>query len=139
LHPAYEFFRSFATSGGQFLGWSGDSTLQQQEANALRNAKLTGQFPSPLPTSTASESGSEIAWELSQAWEEELVKLDVKRPSTIKGIDEVADVDEILGSLLPWRLTNEDFLRMNQDESQRKALKRIAEKQLVDLLDHLGF
>ena len=55
------------------------------------------------------------------------------------GIDKVADVDEILGALLPWRLTNEDFLRMNPDQDQRKALRRIGEKRLVTLLEHLGF
>jgi len=62
-----------------------------------------------------------------------------KRPSTIPGIDKLADTDEILGSLVPWRLTNEDFLRMNQDEVTRAALRRIAEGHLVNLLDHLGF
>jgi len=63
----------------------------------------------------------------------------VKRPSTIQGIDKVADVDKLLGCLLPWRLTNDDFLSMNPDEDQRMALRRMSEKQLVDLLNHLGF
>jgi hypothetical protein len=106
---------------------------------ALRNAKLTGQFPSPLPASAASDNGPGVDWELAQAWEDELQKSDAKRPSTIQGMDKVADVDEVLGLLLPWRLTNEDFLRMNPDEGQRIALRRIAERQLVGLLDHLGF
>lgn len=139
LHPAYEFFRSFGSNGGQFLGWSGDTTPQEKEARALQNAKLTGQFPSPLPVPVASGNGPEVEWEIAEAWENELQKLDVKRPSTIQGIDKVADVDEVLRSLLPWRLTNEDFLRMNPDENQRVALRRMGERQLVGLLDHLGF
>ena len=59
--------------------------------------------------------------------------------SLIPGVAGLADVDEVLGMLLPWRLTNEDFLRMNQDENQRKALRRISEEQLVSLLEHMGF
>lgn len=120
-------------------GWLGDTTPQEKEAAALRNAKLTGQFPSPLPTPVPSANGPGLDWELAQAWEDELQKLDAKRPSTIQGIDKLADVDELLGSLLPWRLTNEDFLRMNRDEDQRSALRRMGEKQLVGLLDHMGF
>ncbi|KAK3364264.1 hypothetical protein B0T25DRAFT_60491 [Lasiosphaeria hispida] len=112
-HPAYEFLRSFATSGGQLCGWANDDTPQGKEAELLRNAKLGGQFPSPLPIWAGSTADGRLAidWELAQAWEEALQKLDVKRPSTIPGIDKLADADEVLGSLLPWRLTNEDFLR----------------------------
>lgn len=139
LHPAYEFFRSFAGNGGQLTGWLGDTNPHEKEAAALRNAKLTGQFPSPLPAPVGSDNGPGVDWELAQAWEDELQKLDVKRPSTIQGVDKVANVDEVLGSLLPWRLTNEDFLRMNPDEDERMALRRMGERQLVGLLDHMGF
>ncbi|KAM3155009.1 hypothetical protein ABEW05_004469 [Botrytis cinerea] len=48
LHPAHEFFQSFGTSGGQFLGWSRD-----KEAEVLRTSQLTGLFPSPLPSPVA--------------------------------------------------------------------------------------
>ncbi|KAI1426792.1 kinase-like domain-containing protein [Xylaria sp. FL1777] len=139
LHPGYEFFRSFGHSGGRLLGWTGDATPLEQEALALRSAKLTGRFPSPLPAPVASPNGPQVDWELARAWEDELQKLDVKRPSTIRGIDKVADVEEVLGSLYPWRLTNEDFLRLNPDEDQRAALRRNAETRLINLLGHLGF
>ncbi|KAK3940873.1 hypothetical protein QBC46DRAFT_433137 [Diplogelasinospora grovesii] len=46
------------------------------------------------PVSFAS-SGSD------SAREDELQKPNVKRPSTIQGIDRVADVDELLGALKP--------------------------------------
>ncbi|KAF7922733.1 hypothetical protein BELL_0080g00300 [Botrytis elliptica] len=139
LHPAYEFFRSFGSNGGQFLGWSGDTTPQEIAAEALRNAKLTGQFPSPLPAPGVFDNGPVIDWEVAQAWEEELQKMDVKRRSNIPGIEKLADIDEILGALVLWRLCNEDFLSMNQDEDQRMALRRMSEEKLVGLLDHLGF
>lgn len=80
-----------------------------------------------------------VDWELAQAWELELQKLDVRRPSTIQGMDKLADVDELLGSLLPFILTNQDFLRMNTDEDQRKGMKAMSERKLVGLLEHLGF
>lgn len=72
-------------------------------------------------------------------WKEAVWKLGVKSPSTLPGIDKLADADRVLGSLLPWRLTNEDFLRMSQDEDTRAVLKRFAEGYLVSLLDRLGF
>jgi hypothetical protein len=106
---------------------------------ALRNVKLTGQFSEPLPTPVASDNGPGVDWELTQAWEDELQKLNVKRLSTIQRINKVADIEEVLGSLLPWRLTNEDFLRMNPDEDHRMALRRMGERRLVSLLDHIGF
>ncbi|KAI0429806.1 kinase-like domain-containing protein [Xylaria sp. FL1042] len=139
LHPAYEFFRSFNSTGGRLSGWLGDTTPQEKEAAALRNAKLTGQFPSPLPVPVASDNGPGVDWELAQAWENELQKLDVKRPSSIQGIDKIADVDEVLGSLLPWTLVNEDYLRMNPEEDHRMELRRRSERRLLGLLDHMGF
>lgn len=139
LHPAYEFFRSFGSNGGQLTGWIDGSDPEKQELAALRRAKLTGEFPSPLPTAVETPNGPGVEWEVAQAWENELQKLDVKRPSTIQGIDKLADVDELLGSLTPWRLTNSDFLRMNTDEGMRMRLREMAEEQLVGVLDHLGF
>lgn len=139
LHPAYEFSRSFGPNGGRFTGWIVGSGPEGQELLGLRSAKLTGKFPSPLPTPIETPNGPGVDWELARAWENELQKLNVKRPSTIQGIDKLADVDELLGSLTPWRLSNTDFLRMNQDEDQRITLRRMGEEQLVAVLDHLGF
>ncbi|KAK3994575.1 kinase-like domain-containing protein [Cladorrhinum sp. PSN332] len=139
LHPAYEFFRSFGPNGGQFTGWIADSDPEGQELLELRRAKLSGEFPSPLPTPRETPNSPGVDWELAQAWENELQKINTKRPSTIQGIDKLADVDELLGSLKPWRLTNTDFLRMNKDEGQRMALRRMGEEQLAAVLDHLGF
>lgn len=111
-------------------GWSPDP-----EAALFQHAKLTGHFPSPVPAG----DGSGIDWEIAQAWENELQKLDVKRPSSFQGIDKVADVEALLGLLLPWRLTNEDALRRNPDEEKRKALRQIGERQLEEILKRLGF
>ncbi|KAM7184785.1 Protein kinase-like domain containing protein [Rhypophila sp. PSN 637] len=139
LHPAYEFFRSFEPNGGRFTGWVYDKNPEGQELAALRVAKLTGRFPSPLPTPVVTPNGPGVDWKLAQAWENELQKQNVKRPSTIQGIDKLADVDELLGALSPWRLINKDFLRMNTDEGQRMALRRMAENQLTAVLEHVGF
>ncbi|KAI0107221.1 kinase-like domain-containing protein [Nemania sp. FL0031] len=131
LHPSYEFLRSFDGAGGQFRGWSGD---EASERAALRNFKLHG-FPSPLPPST--EDG--INWEIAKAWEDELEKLDVKRPSTIEGISKVADVDTVLRTILPWMVSNSDFVRMQEEEDVMVKCKERSEKQLVQLLERLGF
>ncbi len=77
-------------------------------------------------------------WELAQALEEELAKLNVKRPRTIEGIEKVADVDTVLRTILPWRLSNPDVLRLQSEEVIVKC-RRQNEKQLVKLLDYLGF
>ncbi|KAI1078276.1 phosphotransferase enzyme family-domain-containing protein [Whalleya microplaca] len=130
MHPSYEFLRSFDGAGGQFRGWSGDEAGEQA---ALRKAKLHG-FPSPLPQSI--EDG--VNWEIAKAWEDELEKQDVKRPATIEGIDKVADVDSILRTILPWRVSNSDILRM-QSEKVIMECKEDNEKQLVQLLERLGF
>ncbi|KAF2963489.1 hypothetical protein GQX73_g10081 [Xylaria multiplex] len=137
-HSYTYYFNTFNNTGGRLSGWLGDTTPKEKEAAALRDAKLTGQFPSPLPIPVAPGNAG-VDWELAQAWEDELQKLDVKRPSSIRGIGKIADVDEVVGSLSPWTLTNEDYLRMNMGEDHRVELRRRSERQLVGLLDHLGF
>jgi hypothetical protein len=79
-----------------------------------------------------------VDWELAQALEEELAKLNVKRPSTMEGIEKVADVDTVLRTILPWRLSNPDVLRLQSEEVIVKC-RRQNEEQLVKLLDYLGF
>ncbi len=126
-HLGYEFSRSSNTRGGSFVGWSDGATPEEQEAEALRNAKLTGRFPLPLPALVVSDSGATaVDWELAHAWEVELQRLDVKRPSTIQRIDKFVDVDELFGTLSPFILANEDFLRMNTDPGRRKGMKSMS-------------
>lgn len=130
LHPSYEFLRSFSGAGGQFQGWS---DIESSEQTALRDAKLHG-FPLTLPESI--EDG--VKWNVAKVWEDELERLDVQRPRTIKGIEKVADVDDVLRSILPWRVTNSDVLRL-QFEATILKCRDENEPQLVKLLDHLGF
>jgi hypothetical protein len=129
-HPSYEFLRSFSGAGGLFQGWTGDEEIQDTE---VRKAKLYG-FPSLLPEST--EDGAK--WDVLKAWEDELEKLDVKRPSTIAGIGKVADVDTVLSTILPWRLSNEDVLKMQSEEVILQCREE-NEKQLIGLLSRLGY
>ncbi|KAJ4305549.1 hypothetical protein N0V90_001080 [Kalmusia sp. IMI 367209] len=130
LHPSYELLRSFSGAGGQSKGWS---DIESSEQTALRDAKLHG-FPSTLPKNT--EDG--VKWDVAKVWEDELERLDVQRPRTIKGIEKVADVDAVLRSILPWRVTNSDVLRL-QSEAVILKCRDENEAQLVKLLDHLGF
>lgn len=130
LHPSYEFLRSFDGAGGQFQGWS---DVESSEQTALRDAKLHG-FPSPLPQGT--KDG--VKWDVAKAWEDELEKLNVKRPRTMKGIEKVADVDAVLRSILPWRVSNSDILRLQSEKAIWKCRNQ-NEDQLIKLLNHLGF
>ncbi|KAF2491602.1 hypothetical protein BU16DRAFT_123227 [Lophium mytilinum] len=130
LHPSYEFLRSFDGAGGQFRGWSGDEASEQ---TAMREAKLRG-FPSPIPPTVPDG----VKWDVAKTWEDELEKLDVRRPRTIAGIDSVADVDTTLRSILPWRVTNSDVLWL-QSEEVIVSCRNENEEQLVKLLGRLGF
>ncbi|KAI1747935.1 hypothetical protein F4782DRAFT_390828 [Xylaria castorea] len=131
LHPSYEFLRSLGDAGGQFRGWSSDEASEEE---LLRKAKLYG-FPSPLPVTT---EGGKVNWEVAKAWEDEMEKLNVKRPATIEDIDKAADVDTILRTILPWRVSNSDILRMQSEKVIMKC-KEENEVQLVQLLERLGF
>lgn len=130
MHPSYEFLRSFIGVGGQFRGWCGE---QGGEQAALSEARLHG-FPSPLPPPT--EDG--VDWEAAKALDEELEKLDVKRPKTIQGIEKTADVDTVLRTILPWRLSNPEIL-LRQSEGVIAKCRRENEEQLERLLEYLGF
>lgn len=55
-----------------------------------------------------------------------------------EGIDKVADVDTILRSILPWRVSNTDILR-RQSEEVIIRYRNQNETQLVGLLSRLGF
>ncbi|KAM5366198.1 hypothetical protein ACJZ2D_010626 [Fusarium nematophilum] len=73
-HPWHEFLRSFDGDGGQLRGWTGHDDTEQA---ALRE------------------------WERAKSWEQELEKAGAKRPRTIQGIENVADVDTVLHTTLP--------------------------------------
>lgn len=129
-HPGHEFLRSFDGAIGQFEGWAEGQVGEQAD---LQRAKLYG-FPSPLPATR--EDG--VQWEVAKAWEDELVKLNVRRPATIPGINQMAHVDMVLGEILPWRLSNEDIVK-RQDEEVKWRHREQKEKELVGLLDRLGY
>lgn len=132
MHPSYEYLRSFLGVGGQFRGWCGDQGLQEA---ALTEARLHG-FPSPLPESSDDDGG--VNWELAKALDEELTEAGARRPRTMKGIEKVADVDTVLRTILPWRLSNADVLKLQSEEVLGKC-RRENEVQFVKLLDYLGF
>lgn len=79
-----------------------------------------------------------MQWEVAKAWEDELERLDVKRPITIPGIDKVAEVDSLLRAILPWRLHNQDALQL-QSEKVILSFREECEDRLAKILSHLGF
>jgi hypothetical protein len=73
-----------------------------------------------------------------KAWEDALFEVGAKRPQTIRGIDRVADVDTVLQAILPWRVTNEDVLKLQGEETMLKCRDE-NEEHLDKLLGRLGF
>ena len=73
-----------------------------------------------------------------KAWEVAMEKSHVKNPRTIEGIEKVADVDALLQAILPFDVTNPDKLQLQSEEDTVRQ-KEESEKQLVKILDHLGF
>ena len=59
-------------------------------------------------------------------------KLDVKRPRKIGRIAKVADIDAVLRTTLPWRITNFDILLLFLGEAILKFMN-------VKILGRLGF
>ncbi|CAI7647095.1 unnamed protein product [Penicillium bialowiezense] len=132
LHPSYEFLCSFGGVGGKFGGWFG---IEAREERALHQAKLHG-FPDPLPDDQ--QDGESIQWKVAKAWEDALENAGCKRPMTIPGIDIVADVDTLLSSILPWRVTNSDILRRQTDQAIQNC-RNENEKVLIEILEHIRF
>ncbi|KAI0512992.1 hypothetical protein F5B22DRAFT_648088 [Xylaria bambusicola] len=90
-------------------------------------------------STTGGSDSTGVDWEVAQAWEDELRKQDAKRPSSIQGVEKIADINELLGCLKSWTLTNQDYLRLNPEEDHKWNVRRRSEKQLIGLLDHMGF
>ena len=130
MHPAAEYFASFGSGWGRLQAFSSNETPDE---GALRSYKFQG-FPERLPE----ETKDGVQWELAKAWEEELEKLHVMRPRTIKGIEQVADIEAILHAILPWRLNNSDMIRMHSDKALMEFRDK-DEKSLVKVLEHLGY
>ncbi|EJT70659.1 hypothetical protein GGTG_11682 [Gaeumannomyces tritici R3-111a-1] len=144
LHPSFEFFRFFNGDMGQLQGWSGDVTNESsamiKAKMALREGKLTGTFPNDLPGPKCLEEGEELTWDwdLAKAWENSLKEVGAERPSTMAGIENIADFDALLNAILPWQFDNPDFLSM-QSEDTVKRMGLFFGKELLKRLEHMGF
>ncbi|KLU87122.1 hypothetical protein MAPG_06127 [Magnaporthiopsis poae ATCC 64411] len=130
-HPCYDFLRSIDPDWGQMPEWIKDQP-DEDGSVALRRAKLNGTFPSPLPANTEA-----IQWDLAAAWEHELEKLDAKRPSTIVGMENIANVDSLLSAVLPFQLSNPDFLH-GKEQAEVDQMRRYFGRKLVALMEHMG-
>lgn len=62
----------------------------------------------------------------------------VKTPSAMQGAEDVADVEALLGCLMPWRLSNADALR-RMDEVAILKCRVESEERLGKMLQHLGY
>ena len=81
------------------------------------------------------EDGSE--WDVERVWQDELESLGVRGPSDMKGVSEVVKVQELVHAVLPFRLSNEGFVRL-QTEEEMERWRAEAEQELIKVLDRLS-
>lgn len=85
---AEEFLYSFLFIHGLLVG-----PIEEDDYIALRKAQLEGfQKDAQAPQDEENEVEGQVSidWKLAQAWDEELARLNIQRPSSMKGIDEVS-------------------------------------------------
>ncbi|KAH9222213.1 hypothetical protein DL95DRAFT_354443 [Leptodontidium sp. 2 PMI_412] len=134
LHPIHEFLNSFSGFGESLQGYSPSESADDA---SIRDAKIHG-FSSVLSAQPECDSEKGSRWENLKTWEEALEYADVKRPSTMQGVEDVADVEALLGMVLPWRLSNGDALR-RMDESAILKCREESEVALGKMLFYLGY
>lgn len=94
-------------------------------------AALGGDASAPATEEGVSE------WDVERVWQDELDRLDVRGPSSIKGVSEVVKVQELVHAILPFRLSNEGFVAL-QTEDEMRRWRAEAEDALVQLLNAFG-
>ncbi|KAJ5986157.1 hypothetical protein N7451_010522 [Penicillium sp. IBT 35674x] len=126
-----EFLYSFFFIHGLLVG-----PIEEDEYIALRKAQLEG-FQKKIQASQSEEEkeheqGS-IDWKLAQAWDEELARLNLQRPSSIKGIDEVSALHWFLQEISPPYFDMKRWLTSQtpeQQEERRMEVKSTIERYL---------
>ncbi|KAJ5526499.1 hypothetical protein N7513_010658 [Penicillium frequentans] len=133
---AEEFLYSFLFIHGLLMG-----PIEEDEYVALRKAQLQG-FQNDTQTSQIEEDkdkGQEsVDWKLAQAWDEELARLNIQRPSCIKGIDEVSALHWFLQEISPPYFDMKRWLTSQTPEQQEKM--RMEVKSTIErYLERWGF
>ncbi|KAJ3128240.1 hypothetical protein HK100_009290 [Physocladia obscura] len=124
MHPSHEFFSGFRDFGGNV---SSSSAF-------LRKAICSGIF-TPIPAVDLTDAEKE-EWELASIWDSQLAATDAVRPSMIKGIEQLEELNRFSELLFPWAfgdgaaLFTEDKLVVKRDE---------AETNLINILLKFGF
>lgn len=133
---AEEFLYSFMFIHGLLVG-----PIEEDEYIALRKAQLLGfqeDIDAPQREGDKEQGQGSIDWKLAQAWDEELAKLDIQRPSTIKGIDEVSALHWFLQEICPPYFDMKRWLTSQTPEQQDK--RRMEVKSTVErYLERWGF
>lgn len=133
---AEEFLYSFLFIHGLLMG-----PIEDDEYVALRKAQLQGfQKDSHLSQSEENkDKGQEsIDWKLAQAWDEELAKLNIQRPSSIKGIDEVSALHWFLQEISPPYFDMKRWLTSQTPEQQEKMRMEV-KSTIKRYLERWGF
>lgn len=81
---------------------------------------------------------NEAEYRLAEVWHRALKEVVMKRPRYIQGMEKVAQVDAVLGSILPWQISNLDMLRL-QPKKVIWEIRQKYERRLIKLVNHLGY
>lgn len=125
-NPAHEFF---FTSLHDIHG-----TTREQESEKLQQAILSGDFRA---SADAGEEKYADAWELAKTWDKALKERGGLRPSDIRGMKTLEELNTFLDALCPWQLGNTDVLK--QRTAEHNARERAdAEKAIDRMLSEWG-
>ena len=115
---AEEFLYSFLSIYGILAG-----PIEDDEYIALYEAQLQGfhkDIQVPQSEEDKEQGQGNIDWKWAQAWDEELARLNVQRPSRIKGIDEVSALHWFLQEISPPYSDIKRWLTSRTHEQQEK-------------------
>lgn len=126
---ADEFLRSFGDISGKLPG-PFDTSLEE---STLRMALLNG-FSNALSESQPSS----IAWDVAQAWDDELERRNIQRPRTIEGIEALSGVFWLSQQICPFLICNSTVLKY-RTPSQTAEDRDEAEKSLIMYMESVGF
>ncbi|KAI9812985.1 MAG: hypothetical protein M1826_002576 [Phylliscum demangeonii] len=128
---AEEFLQSFGDIGGRLRG-----PLSRDEfETAMRDALLQG-FANPSPPPSASNNSR---WDIAKAWDEELAKRNIQRPSTINGIEALSRLYWLSDQICPFLLSSQVMLMSQWNEERVKKERTEVEERLVNFLEERGF
>lgn len=130
--PADEFLYSFSDMEGLLFDPFNSDTLLK-----LREYVLTG-FPDGPPDVDSTPADDEPNWQIAKVWDDSLAELQVLRPKTIEGIEEMSCLHWFCQDVCAPYLTMQRWLVRQTPERIENAAKEV-DGNVVKYLERWGF